>query len=105
MINLEWRNDNGSNGSGTNTTIKKVRITGLGTDKDTTNPNPGVGMEEIPLVDGQAKRTLHAWFYAYDKETNLTEDKYTEDQVEGNLGQKQKLGSYLGTVTVMAYTK
>lgn len=105
MINLTWRNDNGSSGNGTNTTIKKVRITGLGLDTNPGGATPGDGMEEIPLVDGQAKRMLHAWFYAYDNNNNLQEEKYEKNDTEGNLGKNQKLGSYLGTVTVMAYTK
>ena len=100
-INLNWQNNNGSDGSGDQTSIKKVRVTGLGTDADGTNP----GMEEIPLVNGEAKRLLHAWFYAYDADTDLTNDNYTEQQETGNLGSKQKLGSYLGTVTVVAHTK
>lgn len=104
MINLDWQNNNGSNGNGENTVLKKVRITGLGLDK---NPDgtPGIGMDEIPLVNGEAKRFLHAWFYAYDNNTDLTQNTYSKDETNGNLGQKQKLGSYLGTVTVSAYTK
>lgn len=105
MINLNWQNNNGSNGNGDNTVLKKVRITGLGLDKDPNGATPGIGMEEIPLVNGEAKRFLHAWFYAYDSNTDLAQDTYAKDDVNGNLGQKQKLGSYLGTVTVSAYTK
>ena len=100
-INLEWKNSNGSDGSGDQTSIKKVRITGLGTDADGVNP----GMEAIPLVNGEAKRPLHAWFYAYDSDTDLTNEAYKNDDMNGNLGKNQKLGSYLGTVTVVAHTK
>lgn len=105
MIDLIWQNNNGSDGNGDNTTLRKVRITGLGLDTDPNGATPGVGMEKIPLVNGEAKRFLRAWFYAYDKNTSLTDQKYDIDDVNGNLGQKQKLGSYLGTVTVVAHTK
>ena len=105
MIDLKWQNNNGSDGNGDNTTLRKVRITGLGKDTDTNNPSPGVGMEEIPLVNGEAKRFLRAWFYAYDSDTDLTNQTYKNDDMNGNLGKNQKLGSYLGTVTVVAHTK
>lgn len=102
-IDLNWQNNNGSDGNGSVTVLKKVRITGLGVD---TKPDgtPSEGMEEVQLVNGQAKRQLHAWFYAYDKGTqsNGTPDN---DQENGNLGKNQRLGSYLGTVTVVAHTK
>ena len=94
MINLDWRNNNGSSGNGDNTVLKKVRIEGL-----------GVGSQKattIPLVEGQAKKLLHAWFYAYDNNKDLKTDVYEKEEAEGNLGSKQRLGSYLGTVKVTA---
>lgn len=98
MINLDWRNNNGSSGDGDNIVLRKVRIEGL-----------GVGSAKatsIPLVNGQGKKLLHAWFYAYDKNTNLQDNgAYEEDPEAGNLGAKQKLGSYLGTVKVTANVK
>lgn len=97
MINLDWQNNNGSTGDGTNDTLKKVRVTGIGV---------GSGQAtSVPLVDGQAKRTLRAWFYAYDNDTNLNNEDYKNSDIDGNLGSKQKLGSYLGTVTVVANVK
>ena len=105
MIDLKWQNNNGSDGNGENTTLRKVRITGLGLDKEPNSQTPGIGMEEIPLVNGEAKRPLHAWFYAYDSDTNLANEDYKVNLETGNLGPKQKLGSYLGTVTVVAHTK
>lgn len=96
-INLDWKNANGSSGSGTQNTLKKVRIEGLGV---------GSGQAtNIALVDGQAKKQLNAWFYAYDKETNLNTEDYSADENDGNLGKNQRLGSYLGTVTVHANIK
>lgn len=97
MINLAWQNNNGSTGEGDNTELKKVRIEGLGKGSNAATT--------IPLVNGQAKRQLHAWFYAYDKNTDLTKDTYEHDPDLGNLGAKQRLGSYLGTVKVTANVK
>lgn len=98
IINLDWRNNNGSTGDGDNQVLRKVRIEGLGV---------GTGAATtIPLVNGQGKKLLHAWFYAYDKNADLQDNAaYEEDQELGNLGAKQKLGSYLGTVKVTANLK
>ena len=98
MIHLDWQSHNGSTGDGTNQRLRKVRIEGLG--KTSQNATT------IPLVNGQAKRQLHAWFYAYDTDENLNDGAaYTNNEETGNLGSKQRLGSYLGTVKVTADIK
>ena len=98
MIHLTWQSHNGSTGNGTNQKLRKVRIEGLG--KTSGNATT------IPLVNGQAKRQLHAWFYAYDTDEDLADQNaYKASEDDGNLGLNQRLGSYLGTVKVTADVK
>lgn len=92
-INLYYQQANGTTGNGTNEQIKNVKITGLAKAPGTT----------VDLVDGKARRLLHANFKAYDK-ADLGQD-YSYDEENGNLGKNQKLGSYLGSVKVSATVK
>ena len=86
---LEWQNNNGSDGNGTNMQIRNVTVTGM-----------TEAFEEITLnASGQAEKRLDAHFYAYDVGTG------TPNLDDGNLGSKQRLGSYIGTVIVQATIK
>lgn len=85
---LTWRNGNGSTENGSVTTIKNVTVKGL-----STKP------EQIDLnTNGEAEKTLTGNFFAYDNGTGVNKDN-------GNLGANQKLGAYVGTVTVQATVK
>ena len=75
----------------TNTTIWNVKIEGIGT-----SPEP------VTLVNGQAEKTLNAWFQAYNSAPANNKAIYTPDYDNGNLGKNQKLGNYEGTVRVYA---
>jgi len=85
---LTWRNGNGSTANGSITTIKNVTVKGLSTQP-----------EQITLnTNGEAEKTLTGNFFAYDNGTGVNKDN-------GNLGANQKLGAYVGTVTVQATVK
>lgn len=87
---LEWKHNNGSDGNGTNMQIKNVTVTGL----------MDGNYEDITLnASGEAEKRLDAYFYAYDTGSN------SFNNVDGNLGNNQKLGSYVGTVIVQANVK
>lgn len=83
---LIWTGANGTDQAGeaaaTKTTITGVNISGL-----------GEAAEDIPLTNGEATKVLTASFLAAN----------TGDTA--NLGPKQKLGSYVGTVLVTAVKK
>ncbi|WP_270426614.1 hypothetical protein [Fusobacterium mortiferum] len=86
---LTWRNGNGSTADGTVTTIKNVTVKGLSTQP-----------EQITLnTNGEAEKTLTGHFFAY------ADGKDTTNRKDGNLGANQKLGAYVGTVTVQATVK
>ena len=85
---LTWRNGNGSTANGSITTIKNVTVKGLSTQP-----------EQITLnTNGEAEKTLTGNFFAYDDGAGVNKDN-------GNLGANQKLGAYVGTVTVQATVK
>lgn len=85
---LTWRNGNGSTANGSVTTIKNVTVKGLSTQP-----------EQITLnTNGEAEKTLTGNFFAYDDGAGVNKDN-------GNLGANQKLGAYVGTVTVQATVK
>lgn len=85
---LTWRNGNGSTADGTVTTIKNVTVKGLSTQP-----------EQITLnTNGEAEKILTGNFFAYDDGAGVNKDN-------GNLGANQKLGAYVGTVTVQATVK
>lgn len=80
----------------TNSYIKNVKIEGIGKNE-----------EEVLLVNGQGEKVLRAYFLAYDKRSASeagegTSTQYAVDYENGNLGRKQKLGYYEGTVRVFA---
>lgn len=86
---LKWQNNNGSTGDGSVVDIKNVKVKGLGT-----------SLEQIDLNNnGQAERKLSGHFFAYD------DGKGATSKENGNLGANQKLGAYVGTVTVQATVK
>lgn len=85
---LTWRNGNGSTANGSVTTIKNVTVKGLSTQP-----------EQITLnTNGEAEKTLTGNFFAYDDGAGVNKGN-------GNLGANQKLGAYVGTVTVQATVK
>lgn len=86
---LTWRNGNGSTAEGTETTIKNVAIKGLSTQPEQITMNG----------NGEAEKTLTGHFFAYD------DGKGATNKENGNLGTNQKLGAYVGTVTVQATVK
>lgn len=97
-INLNFYSTSGGvdTETATNGYIRNVKIEGIGTDAE-------------PVIlesNGQAEKILTAWFFPYDKReangSDSTNTSYTPDYNDGNLGIKQKLGYYEGTVKVYA---
>lgn len=91
-IDLDWKSESGvTDNVSTNTVIRNVKIEGI-----------GLNSEVVNLKNGQAEKTLNAWFQAYNSAPAGNKAIYTPDYEDGNLGKNQKLGNYEGTVRVYA---